>query len=223
MELFYWLANKLAMIAALFTAVVFHEYSHGFIADKLGDPTARYQGRLSLNPIVHIDPVGTIILPIAILILSGGAWTFGWAKPVPVNAYNFSDPEKGMAKVGLSGPLSNFILATTAALLLRLAGILPSNLLNLIMAGYGALINPFIAFLGYVIFINLLLGIFNLMPVPPLDGSHILMAYLPREMAWQYRKIAPYGMFIVLFIAMFLFDIVIFPFLRLVINLYSIH
>jgi Zn-dependent protease len=224
MQGIFWLLDKSFLILALIIAVVIHEYSHGWTADRLGDSTARYAGRLTLNPVPHIDPLGTIIFPIIILILSGGTATIGWAKPVPVNPYNFTNPDRDMLKVSAAGPASNFLIATAAALLLRLGGLLPLEIIPYLLAGLGSRINPFLSFLGYLIFINLLLGIFNLIPIPPLDGSKILHSLLPRHLRWWYSRIEPHG-FLILLILFFFFDLfgkVVVPLINVVLRIYSL-
>jgi len=153
----------LFLIIVLIFSVVFHEVSHGSMADFLGDPTAKYAGRLTLNPLKHLDPVGSIFLPISLLILTRGQGPiFGWAKPVPINSYNFRDQKWGNLKVALAGPLSNILLALVFGLLIRFFK-LPFQLSH---------------FFSLIIILNLLLAIFNLVPIPPLDGSHILFAFL---------------------------------------------
>ena len=159
-------------------AVVIHEYAHGWVAYKLGDPTAKYAGRLTLNPLAHIDPVGTIIFPL-LLILMRSPFLFAWAKPVPVNFYRLRNPKRDMIWVGLAGPASNLSLALLLSILLRLNFPFPLLLLG-------------------GIFINLILGVFNLIPVPPLDGSRILMGLLPHNLANSFARLEPYG-FIILF------------------------
>ena len=225
MQVILWFLDKFFLILSLLIAVIIHEYSHGRIAEKLGDPTARDAGRLTFNPIVHIDLIGTIIVPIAILIMSGGTATIGWAKPVPVNPYNLNDPQKDMAKVAVAGPVSNFLMAAGAALLLRLGGILPSDIVFDVLIGRTLSINPFLSFLAYLIFINLILGIFNLIPIPPLDGSKILQASLPRELSWRYKKLEPYGLLIVLILFFFFdgFSRIILPLVNLILRLFSVH
>jgi len=149
------------LIILLFSVVV-HEVSHGAMADYLGDPTAKNAGRLSLNPLRHLDLFGSILLPISLLILTAGQGPiFGWAKPVPINPYNFRDKKWGNLKVALAGPLSNLLLALFFGFLLRI-------------------FNPpiqFYNFFSIVIILNLLLAIFNLIPIPPLDGSHIFFLF----------------------------------------------
>ncbi len=153
-------------IAAFFVVIVVHEVAHGYVAYCLGDPTAKDAGRLTLNPVAHIDPVGTLLLP-ALLIMSHSPVVFGWAKPVPVNPHNFRDPRRGMLLTSLAGPAANFILAVIFSIIFKL-GLFPQ---------YSVLW----AFLLMGILISLVLGIFNLIPIPPLDGSQILFALLPQK------------------------------------------
>ncbi len=170
-------------LPALFVALVVHEYAHGFVAHKLGDNTAKFMGRLTFNPLAHIDLFGTIILPL-MLILSRSPVVFGYAKPVPVNFYNLRNPKKDMIWVGLAGPLANFIVAALTFLILLTGYINHSGILG---------------FLVTVMLINLVLGVFNLIPIPPLDGSRILMGLLPRKLAVLYARITPmHGMIILI-------------------------
>lgn len=175
-------------IFIFFFSVVIHEVSHGWMADRCGDPTARLAGRLSLNPLVHIDPFGSIILPL-LLIISGSRFIVGWAKPVPVNLYNLYHPKRDMVLVSLAGPLSNFTLALIAAFLLR------TEIVEFSSAAGQILIT--------IALINLILAVFNAIPIPPLDGSKILMGLLPWEYAYKYVRLEPYG-FIILFGLIFL-------------------
>jgi len=191
--------NKFFLVLSFVIAVIIHEYSHGWMALRLGDDTALKSGRLSLNPLVHIDPVGTVLLPL--LLLAVGFIPFGWAKPVPINPYNFNDQKKDVALVSFAGPVANLILATIAALLLRLGGVIPSK--TILLGATQEISNPFINFLFYLILVNLFLGFFNLIPIPPLDGSKILSAYLPRNINWKYKKIAPYGILIIFILLYF--------------------
>ena len=191
--------NKFFLVLSFVIAVIIHEYSHGWMALRLGDDTALKSGRLSLNPLVHIDPVGTVLLPL--LLLAVGFIPFGWAKPVPINPYNFNDQKKDVALVSFAGPVANLILATIAALLLRLGGVIPSK--TILLGATQEIFNPFINFLFYLILVNLFLGFFNLIPIPPLDGSKILSAYLPRNINWKYKKIAPYGILIIFILLYF--------------------
>ena len=164
----------------LLITITLHEYSHAKAADMMGDPTPRLAGRLTLNPIAHIDPIGLLAL---ILV------RFGWAKPVPINPYNFKDPKRGSLLVSLAGPASNFLFAWILAVLYR----------NLPIAygDFGASI------LTYTIWINLALGVFNLIPVPPLDGSHILEYFLPPQQMEVMYRLQQYSLFILIFIIAF--------------------
>jgi Zn-dependent protease len=157
------LIDALFLIAIIMFSAIIHEVAHGVAADRLGDPTARYAGRLTLNPIPHLDPFGSIMLPL-ILALSGSPLFFGWAKPVPYNPYNLkASPRWGEAIVAFAGPASNFMIAIVAALVIRL-GILPADVAGVVFL---------------IVLVNVMLSIFNLIPIPPLDGSKILSAVLP--------------------------------------------
>ena len=175
-------------IAVLIMSVVVHEVSHGVAANALGDPTAKYQGRLTLNPIKHLDPFGSVLLPVMTYLVGG--FIFGWAKPVPYNPYNLKNQRWGPAVVGAAGPLSNLIVALGFALLLRFfaAGFsssLPENFTS-------------------IIFINILLAIFNLVPIPPLDGSKVLFALLPDTLYRLQAVLEQYG-FLILILFIFTF------------------
>lgn len=167
-------------------ALTFHEYSHAYMANRLGDPTARQMGRLTLNPLKHLDPFGTLLLFIA---------NFGWAKPVPVDPSYFKNPPRDMLWVALAGPVSNVILAAVFSGIYRLVD---ANLL-LLPAGSGI----FITMLRYAIFINLVLAFFNLIPIPPLDGSKILRGLLSPEAARRYAKLENYGPFVLIGLIIF--------------------
>lgn len=175
------LARFALTLPIFFAAVVVHEYCHGWAAYKLGDPTAKLAGRLTLNPLAHIDPVGTLILPIFLSLIRSPI-VFGWAKPVPVNFFNLHNPKRDMIWVGLAGPVANIILAITLSLFLKL-NIMTSHPLLLIILTTGVLI-------------NLILAIFNMIPIPPLDGSRLVMGILPRKYAIYYSYIEPFGILI---------------------------
>ncbi len=172
------------LLVLLFSVVV-HEVSHGLMALELGDHTARLAGRLTLNPLKHIDPIGSVALPLLLSLIPGGV-VFGWAKPVPYNPYNLKDPKKGGALIALAGPAANVVLALVFALAYRAGG------------GFGA-VEPLIA---SVIIINIALAIFNLIPIPPLDGSKILFWLLPRGTEAAQAFLERYG-FIILLVLIF--------------------
>lgn len=172
-------------------AITVHEVAHGWVAKKYGDNTASMLGRLTLNPLKHIDLLGTIILP-GLLLITGTGFIFGWAKPVPVNARNFKKPLHDMALVALAGPVANFVMALAWALLARLGQII----------GIESISMPLI-YMGMAgISINLVLLLINLLPIPPLDGSRILTALLPTRLAWQYNQLERYG-FIILIVLLY--------------------
>ena len=166
----------------LVIAIVFHEVSHGLVANALGDPTARLRGRLSFNPIKHVDPFGTLLLPMILAV--SGAPIFGWAKPVPVIAGRLRNPRWHMILVALAGPGMNFLLALVAALLL--AGLFALAQTGIAWAFIGQNLLNFLA-------INIFLAIFNLLPMPPFDGGHVVEGLLPRRLAVHYRKLGRYG------------------------------
>ncbi len=170
-----------------------HEYMHGWVADQLGDPTARYAGRLTLDPRVHIDKFGTIILPAVMLLfglLTGSYFLFAYAKPVPYNPYNLKNQKWGPALVAFAGPFANLFLAFIFGLIIQFAP-LSATMIEL-------------AFI--IVYANVLLAVFNLVPIPPLDGSKLLFAVLPNSM-WQVRKfLEQYGFYILLFFIFFLFQ-----------------
>ncbi len=174
-------------------AITFHEVSHGFVANKLGDPTAKFMGRLTLNPIAHIDPLGTIILPTILLLL--GQPVFGYAKPVPINPMNFKDPRKGMAISAAAGPITNILLAILSILFIKI--IIASASIILPKAIETSILEPLTLMFIYSIKINVFLAALNLIPIPPLDGGRVLVGLLPHKQAVSYSRIEPYGIFIV--------------------------
>ena len=171
----------------LLGSIVFHEYFHAWMGQKLGDNSPPLLERLTLDPRPHIDILGTVVLPLFVFI-SGSPILIGWAKPVPINPYNLNNPKKDMMLIGASGPITNFMLAFCFTLLLK-TGIFPSNSLAE-------------AFVAFAIFLNLILATFNLIPIPPLDGSHILLGFLSPEAGNKYMKIQPFGIFIIFFLAL---------------------
>jgi len=201
--------NRLLMITLLISfglliiAMTVHEFAHGWVANKFGDSTAKYSGRLTLNPLAHIDPLWTIILPLMLFITTSGQFVFGAAKPVPINYRALKNPKRDIIWIGAAGPAANFILALILSLLWR---ILPLSV-------------TWDFVLKNLIFINIILGIFNLIPIPPLDGSRILMGLLPQDLADKYAGIEPFGfIIIIILIALGMFDILIEPLMRIVLR-----
>lgn len=196
----------LLLIVPFLMAITVHEFAHGWMAYRLGDPTAKLAGRLSLNPVKHLDLFGTLTL-----ILTR---RFGWAKPVPVNPANLRDPKRDMIWVSLAGPLSNFLLAIISAILLRVIITINPSLKSLVfpalsyqfpsLAGF----SPFMI-LGVIVFwmlclgmvLNVILAVFNLIPIPPLDGGRILQGLLPRDLSIAFSRIEPYGFIIIIALA----------------------
>jgi Zn-dependent protease len=173
--------SAVLLVVVLLFSIIIHEIAHGYVALLNGDPTARIMGRLTLNPIPHIDPVGSILLPV-LLLLSQSSFLIGWAKPVPVNPLNFRNYRWGEFAVSAAGPVSNLVLAAIFSIVLRLG-----------------LENPGLTQLAfYGVSINIILALFNLIPIPPLDGSHILALVLPRELARLYSYLQPVGFILIL-------------------------
>jgi len=209
-------------IFALIMSAILHEYAHGWVAYKLGDNTAKDAGRLTLNPMAHLDFFGSILLPL-LLILSKAGFVLGWAKPVPYNPYNLRDQKYGDLKVALGGPGTNFLLAILFGLVARLtplsAMLKQSLIINYFGGNHDVLLNQMqgsmmtsIFVLSIIaVFINLLLMIFNLIPIPPLDGSKVLMTFLSADAKIKFHKIEPFGIFIILFLLMFGFFSLIWP------------
>lgn len=179
-------------------SVILHEVAHGYAALRLGDTTARDMGRLTLNPIPHIDPVGTVIIPL-LLIFMQSPFLFGYAKPVPVNIMRLRDPKRGMVIVAAAGPLTNFALAFVSAVGLRLLFIaLPVSEIIEPITFPDTLIVTTVLILFYLFIISIVLGLFNLIPVPPLDGGRIAVGLMPDDVARKYSMVEPFGIFIVL-------------------------
>ncbi len=187
-------------------AITCHEVAHGFVAWRYGDPTARMLGRLTLNPLKHIDIFGTLMLVIV---------GIGWAKPVPVVIENLRNPKRDMIWVSIAGPVTNLLLAFASAGLLRLILMIPPDNGTL-----GFIIQPISYMAAFSIYINLLLAFFNMIPIPPLDGGHVLMGLLPYRQANTLARLEPYGMFIIIALVFFtpVFSYIIMPFLSTGIN-----
>lgn len=179
-----------SLIILLFSVII-HEVAHGYVAYSLGDPTAKYAGRLTLNPIPHLDIFGSIILPL-LLFISASPFLVGWAKPVPTNPYNFRDQKWGSLKVAIAGPLSNLSLALVFGLLIRF---LPASF----FAGFPGL---FLIF-SFIVQINIMLALFNLIPIPPLDGHWILFTFLPDTFFAVKNFLRQYGFFLLIFLIFF--------------------
>ena len=188
------LSRVLIWAVPVLFSIVIHEVAHGWTAYKLGDNTAKDMGRLTLNPLVHVDVMGTLILPLIMIVMGGPV--FGWAKPVPFNPYNFHphvDRRNGTMWVAVSGPASNFVLAFIASFVLVISQRFLSGLPSILYMSIFQLAQA-------LVFINLILGFFNLIPLPPLDGSKILMRFLPREIEPYFLKLERYGLLILILI-----------------------
>lgn len=190
-------------IVILIFSVVIHEVSHGAVAYALGDPTAKNEGRLTLNPVSHLDFFGSILLPVIMFMTAG--FIFGWAKPVPYNPYNLRNQKYGPAMVGVAGPLSNLLIAAIFGTLIRFSGVI-----NLSAA--------FLEIAFFIAFLNLTLAIFNLVPIPPLDGSKVLFALLPARSIEFQETLERYGIFVLL-IFIFFFSSFIVPIVTFLLRL----
>ncbi len=192
----------------LIIAMSVHEFSHGWVAYKLGDPTAKYSGRLTLNPLAHIDPIGTVLLPLFLFIATSGRFVFGAAKPVPISYWHLKNPKRDIIWIGLAGPLSNFIFAFLLSLITKI--ISPFALLSFI--------------LRQLAFINIVLGVFNLIPIPPLDGSRIVTGILPDRLARNYVSIERFGFIIIIgLIATGFFNFLVWPMVRLISSFLGVY
>ncbi|MDA8387803.1 MAG: site-2 protease family protein [Nitrospiraceae bacterium] len=187
-------------IVPILIAVTFHEVAHGFAAYLQGDRTAKSMGRLTLNPIAHIDPIGTVIMPLALLVLTRGKFVFGYAKPVPINPYNFKNPRKGMALSALAGPAMNLIIAIVCGVLFTWVLMPLSGSASPALTA--RVLSPITGMLAWGVFINLLLAAFNLIPIPPLDGGRVLAGILPARQAYSLEKLERWGFLIVIVLIM---------------------
>ncbi|MFC1514350.1 site-2 protease family protein [Candidatus Omnitrophota bacterium] len=197
------------LVFFLCLSIITHEVSHGYVAYRLGDPTPKTSGRLSFNPLVHIDMFGTVIVPLFFVFTSynflGYPLIFGWAKPVPINPYNFKNPRQDMMWVGLSGPSSNLLIA---ALLGIISNILPFATVSLA--------------LKYAAIINIVLAVINLIPIPPLDGSRVLTGLLPRDLAYKYMKIEPFGLVIAIFFILLFGRVILEPIIGIIASILNV-
>lgn len=183
-------------IVILIFSVILHEVSHGLMAERLGDPTARIQGRLTLNPAKHIDPVGSILIPIITAISTAGQFTFGWAKPVVYNPYNLKNRRTGEVLIALAGPASNVVIALVFGIMIRL--IVPTV----------DTVTPILQVFAYIVIINITLAVFNLIPLPPLDGSKLFLALLPNQYGRARLTLERIGPIFVIVVLFFLWQIV---------------
>lgn len=222
METFFLrLPEIVIQLVALGFAIAIHESAHAWTADRLGDPTGRWLGRVSLNPLRHVDPIGTVIFPLLLAIM--GAPVLGWAKPVPYVPRNLRNPRRDPMLVALAGPASNVLLATGAVLVLLLIRAFVRDFRELLVAvvnagalGASGVLAPILYLLFSLAMINTVLAVFNLIPIPPLDGSHVLEFILPRRWAWHFVQLRQYGM-ILLFALLWtgFFSLILRPFVRI--------
>jgi Zn-dependent protease len=182
------IASILLVLSVVLASLTVHEFAHAWTADRLGDPTARMLGRVSFNPLVHIDPIGTIVLPLLAMFTTG--FIFGWAKPVPVNTARLRHPKRDFMIVAAAGPASNLVMATAAALVFRSVG------------GVESMADPLTRLLYFAVSINVLLAVFNMLPVPPLDGGNVLAGLLPDRYAPVINGLRQYGFLILLALIM---------------------
>ncbi|HWP59083.1 MAG TPA: site-2 protease family protein [Candidatus Acidoferrales bacterium] len=193
------IAHFFLMALPILAAIVFHEVSHGWVANRLGDPTAARMGRLTLNPIPHIDPFGTILLPL-VLYIANAPFLFGYARPVPVNFYNLNRPKRDMIWVALAGPLTNVLLAAASALFLKLLLGAAAHQDGGFVASF--LLRPLALMAQFSVIINVGLAVFNIVPIPPLDGGRVLVGLLPEPHASTLARVEPFGFLIIIVLLM---------------------
>lgn len=184
-------AETIFFLIILIFSIIIHEIAHGYMAEWFGDPTARLAGRLTLNPVPHIDPLGSIILPALMLFGSGGSFAFGWAKPVPYNPYNLSNFKWGTVCVGVAGVLANLAIAVVFGLMIRY------------YAELGITPGPFTDMLGTIVFLNIVLAVFNMIPFPPLDGAKVVFALLPLRFQYVHDYLEQNWLIFIVFVVFF--------------------
>ena len=203
-EFLIYLMQLLFYFIIIIPSAIIHEYAHGWMADQLGDPTARYAGRLTLDPRSHIDKWGTLLMPLLLFFMTGGRFLFAYAKPVPYNPYNLKNQKWGPLLVAIAGPGANFLLALMFGLSIQF---LPLS-------------TTMISFLSVIVYANVLLGVFNLVPIPPLDGSKVLYAIMPDSM-WKVKQLLEqYGFFILMIFIFFFFQLIS-PIIGFIFNLFT--
>lgn len=221
MEFSYIIRQVIISAIPILIAIILHEISHGFVAYKLGDPTAKMLGRLTLNPIAHIDIFGTILMPILLFIFTNGQFIFGYAKPVPINPYNFKNPKRDMALSAAAGPVCNLLIALVSVLLFKyvlipLSVFAPDEVVAKVF-------KPLLMMLAASKSVNVILAAFNLIPIPPLDGGRVLHGLLPQKQAAALEKIEPFGMIILLvLVATGLAGYIVLPLVRLFLSIINI-
>jgi len=188
-------------VLPVLAAVILHEVAHGWVAFRLGDPTAARAGRLTVNPLPHIDPVGTVAVPL-FLVVVGSPFVFGWARPVPVNFLNLREPKKDMVKVAMAGPATNLVLAFASAVLLHALRSVQGGASGFGSALADGTLGPIALMALHSVLINVVLAVFNMMPILPLDGGRVLAGLLPRRQALAFSRLEPYGMLIVVALLM---------------------
>ncbi len=200
MEPEYIIRQIIISAVPILVAIILHEVSHGLVAYRLGDPTAKMMGRLTLNPVAHIDLFGTIIMPLLLLVSTHGQFVFGYAKPVPINPYNFRNPKRDMAISAAGGPVMNLLIALLSVIVLKHIVVPFADSASAEVVG--KFLKPMAMMLNASILINVVLAAFNLIPIPPLDGGRVLMGFLPDRQAHILGKLEPFGMVIVLVLVM---------------------
>lgn len=218
MEFEYFVRQVIISAVPILVAIILHEVSHGCVAYRLGDPTAKIMGRLTLNPIAHIDLFGTILMPLILLVSTGGQFVFGYAKPVPINPHNFRNPKRDMAVSAAGGPLMNILIAIVSGVVMKYFIVPFASAASAEMTG--KIIKPVVMMLSASIQINIVLAAFNLIPIPPLDGGRVMMGLLPDSQSHALGRVEPFGMIIVIvLVATGAAGYIVTPLMRLILSL----